>query len=136
MPPIAFFASETTRDKEWDSIAAVHSGLVTTTTWSFDKCRMGDLKIVPEKFHNKNRTDFDSVAVCLCLTQCGNFVVIGKNSLIQQLRSGASFPECFLLPQAIHPATLNASTCNQAYTVQRMVIRHTAVSYAEYIVTI
>lgn len=78
MPPITYFASEMTRDKEWDSIAAVHSGLVMTTTWSFDKCRMGDLKIVPEKFHNKNRTDFESEAVCLCLTHCGNFVVIGK----------------------------------------------------------
>lgn len=78
MPPITYFASEMTRDKEWDSIAAVHSGLVMVTTWSFDKCRMGDLKIVPEKFQNKNRTDFTSEAICLCLTHCGNFVVIGK----------------------------------------------------------
>lgn len=83
MPPITFFASEMTRDKEWDSIAAVHSGLVMTTTWSFDKCRMGDLKIVPEKFQNKNRTDFVSEAVCLCLTHCGNFVVIGKFKLVE-----------------------------------------------------
>lgn len=83
MPPITFFASEMTRDKEWDSIAAVHSGLVMTTTWSFDKCRMGDLKIVPERFQNKNRTDFVSEAVCLCLTHCGNFVVIGKLKLVE-----------------------------------------------------
>ncbi|KAJ6640230.1 WD repeat-containing protein 36 [Pseudolycoriella hygida] len=80
MPPITYFASEVTRDKEWDSIAAVHRGLVMTTTWSFNKCRMGDLKIVPEKFQNKNRTDFEAEAVCLCITHCGNFVVIGYSS--------------------------------------------------------
>ncbi|KXJ70732.1 hypothetical protein RP20_CCG022629 [Aedes albopictus] len=80
MPPINFFTSETTRDKEWDSIAAAHAGLVQITTWSFDKCKMGDLKLVPEVFQNKNRTDFGVTASALCLSHCGNFVTIGYSS--------------------------------------------------------
>uniref|UniRef100_A0A1Q3EZB5 Putative wd repeat protein n=1 Tax=Culex tarsalis TaxID=7177 RepID=A0A1Q3EZB5_CULTA len=80
MPPISLFTSEVTRDKEWDSIAATHEGLVQVTTWSFDKCRMGELKLVPEAFQNKNRTDFGVSATALCLSHCGNFVTIGYSS--------------------------------------------------------
>ncbi|XP_055532971.1 WD repeat-containing protein 36 isoform X2 [Wyeomyia smithii] len=80
MPPICFFTSETTRDKEWDSIAAAHYGIIQVTTWSFDKCRMGELKLVPEMFRNKNRTDFGVSVTALCLSHCGNFVIIGYSS--------------------------------------------------------
>ncbi|XP_058812783.1 WD repeat-containing protein 36 [Topomyia yanbarensis] len=80
MPPISFFTSEMTRDKEWDSIAAAHRGLVQVTTWSFDKCRMGELKLVPEVFQNKNRTDFGVTVTALCLSHCGNFVAVGYSS--------------------------------------------------------
>ena len=80
MPPIKYFASETTRDKEWDSIAAIHVDLLQTTTWSFDKNKMGDLKLVPEKFQNKRRKDFKATASAVSLTHCGNFVLIGYTS--------------------------------------------------------
>lgn len=80
MPPITQFTSETTREKEWDNIAAIHRGLIVTTTWSFNKCKMGELKLVPEQFQNKNRKDFESEATCICLTHCGNFVIIGYSS--------------------------------------------------------
>lgn len=79
MPPITQFASELTREKEWDNIAAIHSGLVMATTWSFNKCKMGELKLVPEQFENKTRTDLNSEATCLCVTHCGNFVIIGND---------------------------------------------------------
>lgn len=78
MPPIVNFTSEITREKEWDNIVAIHSGLVMATTWSFHKSKMGKLKLIPEQFHNKRRTDFNSEATCVCLTQCGNFAIIGK----------------------------------------------------------
>lgn len=78
MPPITEFTSECTREKEWDNIAAIHDGLVMATTWSFNKCKMGELKLVPEKYQNKNRTDFNAEATCISLTHCGNFVIIGK----------------------------------------------------------
>lgn len=78
MPPITHFTYESTRQKEWDNIAAIHSGLVMTTTWSFSKSKMGDLKLVPEKFTNKKRTDYNSEASCLCMTHCGNFVLVGR----------------------------------------------------------
>lgn len=78
MPPIVEFTAESTREKEWDNIAAIHSGLVQATTWSFGKCKMGELHLVPEKYQNKNRTDFNVEATCISLTHCGNFVIIGE----------------------------------------------------------
>ena len=83
MPAIMQFTSECTREKEWDSIAAIHGGLVMATTWSFHKNKMGDLKLVPEQFQNRNRKDFLAEATCLALTYCGNFVMIGEFSLIR-----------------------------------------------------
>lgn len=80
MPPIVQFTSETTRDKHWDSIVAIHSGLVMATTWSFDKRKMGELKLVPEKFKDGKRTDFKAVASCINMSHCGNFVTIGYSS--------------------------------------------------------
>lgn len=80
MPPIVSFTSETTREKHWDSIVAIHSDLVQATTWSFDKRKMGDLKLLPEKFKNGKRKDFRTFATSLNMTHCGNFVVIGYSN--------------------------------------------------------
>lgn len=80
MPPITQFTSETTREKHWDSIVALHSGLTMATTWSFDKRKMGELKLLPEKFKEKNRKDFRAFASTLNMTHCGNFVVVGYSS--------------------------------------------------------
>lgn len=80
MPPITQFTSETAREKHWDSIVALHSGLSVATTWSFDKRKMGELKLLPEKFKEKNRKDFRSVASSLNMSHCGNFVLIGYSS--------------------------------------------------------
>ncbi|KAK9302990.1 hypothetical protein QLX08_005167 [Tetragonisca angustula] len=76
MPPITDFATEITREKEWDNIAAIHSGLGTVTTWSFDKSRMGEHKLLPEKF----KSNRNIVATSVCITKCGNFVIIGYNN--------------------------------------------------------
>lgn len=80
MPPITQFTSETTREKHWDSIVALHSGLVMGTSWSFDKRKMGELKLLPDKFKEKNRRDYRSVASSLNMSHCGNFVLIGYSS--------------------------------------------------------
>lgn len=81
MPPIVQFTSETTREKEWDNIAAVHLGLATVTTWSYDKLKMGELKLLPERFNpKKSQLKVKAVATCLCLTSCGNFVLVGYSS--------------------------------------------------------
>lgn len=81
MPPIIQFTSETTREKEWDNIAAIHDGLAMVTTWSYDKLKMGDLKLLPEKFYRKNiDPNIEVVATCLCLSHCGNFVLIGYST--------------------------------------------------------
>lgn len=79
MPPIVQFTSETTREKEWDNIAAVHLGLPTVTTWSFHKQKMGELKLFPD--HLKRECSMKHfTATSICLTHCGNFVVIGYSS--------------------------------------------------------
>ncbi|CAG9861245.1 unnamed protein product [Phyllotreta striolata] len=81
MPPIVQFTSEVTREKEWDNIAAVHSDIALVTTWSYDKIKMGDLKLLPERFHKKNKdVNLDVVATCLSLTHCGNFVLVGYST--------------------------------------------------------
>ncbi|XP_063909551.1 WD repeat-containing protein 36 [Zophobas morio] len=83
MPPMTQFTSETTREKEWDNIAAVHLGIPMVTTWSYDKLKMGELKLLPERFQKKkiNVNGFQDVAAtCLHLTHCGNFVLVGYNT--------------------------------------------------------
>ncbi|EFN69112.1 WD repeat-containing protein 36 [Camponotus floridanus] len=76
MPPITELAFEETREKEWCNIAATHSGLGVVTTWSSHLQKMGDLKLLPERFKN----NYNASATSLCLTRCGNFVVIGYNT--------------------------------------------------------
>lgn len=82
MPPIIEITSETTREREWDNIAALHEGIIQTTTWSFHKNRMGEHRLIPEKFQNKNRTDYNTITTCVTLTHCCNFVIIGKQGQI------------------------------------------------------
>lgn len=52
------------------------------TTWSYDKIKMGHLKLLPERFEKKKRDPSSSniAATSLCLTHCGNFVVIGYST--------------------------------------------------------
>lgn len=86
LPPISCFAAETTKEKQWDNIAACHKGSCLITTWNYDKCRMGEHVITQPTF---NRHEVFSS--CVCITGCGNFVVIGfSNGLIfkYNLQSG------------------------------------------------
>jgi len=79
MPAIQDFTIENTREMEWDNIACIHRGLATTTTWSWGKCRMGELKLEHERFGEKGSIR-NAKATCLTLTMCGNFVIIGYSS--------------------------------------------------------
>uniref|UniRef100_A0A182Y8M2 Uncharacterized protein n=1 Tax=Anopheles stephensi TaxID=30069 RepID=A0A182Y8M2_ANOST len=107
MPPIGYFTTEVTRDKEWDSIAALHQGLVQVTTWSYDKRRMGDLHLVPDAFQNKqHRKDFTVMATCLCLSHCGNFVTIGYSS---------GHVERFNIQSGIHRASYGSPSAHKDY---------------------
>ncbi|XP_034945888.1 WD repeat-containing protein 36 [Chelonus insularis] len=76
MPPIINFVCEKTREKEWDNIAAAHLGLGLITTWSYDKLRMGEHKLLPNRF----KKNYNANVTALCLTQCGNFVIIGYST--------------------------------------------------------
>lgn len=77
MPSITEFTTELTREKEWDNIAAIHTGLHMVTSWSFDKCKMGELKLLPPR--EPGTTEYLE-ATCITLTSCGNFVVIGYSN--------------------------------------------------------
>ncbi|KAH8310696.1 hypothetical protein KR044_002569 [Drosophila immigrans] len=80
MPPILEFTSDTAREREWDNIAAIHAGIIQTTTWTFNKSRMGEHRLVPTQFQNKNRSNYQSETTSIILTHCGNFVIIGYSS--------------------------------------------------------
>ncbi|XP_036341537.1 WD repeat-containing protein 36-like isoform X1 [Rhagoletis pomonella] len=80
MPPIIEFTSETTREREWDNIAAIHEGIIQTTTWSFHKNRMGEHRLIPQKFQNKERVDYETITTSVTLTHCCNFAIIGYSS--------------------------------------------------------
>uniref|UniRef100_T1H515 Uncharacterized protein n=1 Tax=Megaselia scalaris TaxID=36166 RepID=T1H515_MEGSC len=41
---------------------------------------MGELRLIPDKFQNKQRKDFNTETTCIELTHCGNFVIIGYSS--------------------------------------------------------
>lgn len=60
------------RDKQWDSIATLHEGMYLATTWSYNKIRMGEHKLMPPEFAK------GVLATCLTVTHCGNFVIIGE----------------------------------------------------------
>ena len=92
MPYITEFAAESTREKEWDNIVAIHHESGVATTWSYQKLKMGEHKLLPEKIkHNHN-----VCATSVCMTQCGNFVVIGYNN---------GSVERFNIQSGIHRAT-------------------------------
>uniref|UniRef100_A0A224ZBY7 WD-repeat protein n=1 Tax=Rhipicephalus zambeziensis TaxID=60191 RepID=A0A224ZBY7_9ACAR len=76
MPPICEFTSETTREKEWDSVAACHRGVKRVTTWSYDRCCMGKHQLLHDRFKGVRGVS----ALCVSLSACGNFVTIGYSS--------------------------------------------------------
>lgn len=79
MEPIIDFTTETTRDRDWDNIAAVHRDTTVVTTWSFGHQKMGDLKLRHPRF--KEDASLKHIrATCLTLSVCGNFVLIGYES--------------------------------------------------------
>lgn len=94
LPPITCFVAETAKEKQWDNIAACHKDSCLVTTWNYDKCRMGE-HIIQQPTFNKHEV----FASCICITGCGNFVIIGfSNGLIfkYNLQSGAfrQYYEC------------------------------------------
>ena len=49
-PPLP---TATVREKEWDNIAAVHRGVAQVTTWSFDRQRMGEHRLLPARLEGR-----------------------------------------------------------------------------------
>ncbi|XP_003426057.1 WD repeat-containing protein 36 [Nasonia vitripennis] len=76
MPQMTNIAAESTRDKDWDNIATTHLGLGVVTTWSYDKLKMGEHKLLPEKF----KFNMNVTATTVTITQCGNYVLAGYNT--------------------------------------------------------
>lgn len=87
LPPITCFAAETAKEKQWDNIVACHKNTSLVTTWSYERCTMGEHMISQPTFDKH-----DVSATCVCITGCGNYVVIGySNGIIfkYNIQSGA-----------------------------------------------
>lgn len=80
MPPITHFSACSTREKEWDNIAAIHRGIPVVTTWSYEKRRLGSHKLLPKRLEHQTRVTLTDTATCVHVTNCGNFVVIGYST--------------------------------------------------------
>uniref|UniRef100_A0A183SPV9 Utp21 domain-containing protein n=1 Tax=Schistocephalus solidus TaxID=70667 RepID=A0A183SPV9_SCHSO len=72
------------RAYDWDSLAVVHNGRREVTTWNFVKATRGKHFLDPAKFHGLGgealRLHKHTIATALCITHCGNFVVVGYSS--------------------------------------------------------
>ncbi|KAH9497867.1 WD repeat-containing protein 36, variant 3 [Dermatophagoides farinae] len=75
--PIVDFAAEPLREKEWDNLVACHRNTSMVTTWSVDRMKMGEHKLLPERF---TRSSNNVQAECVYISSCGNFVIIGYNT--------------------------------------------------------
>lgn len=83
MPPIIGFSSEVTREKEWDNIAAIHSGISKVTTWSYDKKKFNENMLISKRFitvAEKMQTKLKGSATSVFVTHCGNFVIVGYST--------------------------------------------------------
>lgn len=79
MQPIQRFSGEPTHG--WPGIVALHANTAQVTTWSYDRLKMGDLRLLPERLFKKNNKETNgSTATTLCVTRCGNFALIGYSS--------------------------------------------------------
>lgn len=76
MSPIIDFCSEATRENDWDNVAAVHWNSSFVTAWSYKRSCMGEHILHHERFKSMKNTE----ALCLSISPCGNFVVIGYNT--------------------------------------------------------
>lgn len=104
MPPIIQFTSETTREKEWDNIACLHLGLPTITTWSYDKLKMNDFKLFHERFRKNHKARDERIsATCLCMTHCGNFIIVGYTT---------GYVDRFNIQSGIHRASYGNPTAH------------------------
>ncbi|KAK2173340.1 hypothetical protein NP493_883g01001 [Ridgeia piscesae] len=76
MPPIIDFASEPSRQSDWDSVIACHRGKLMVTTWHLQRSTMGSHHLKPTEKQERRQTR----AVCVAITSCGNFGLVGYSS--------------------------------------------------------
>lgn len=79
MPCISQFSSDTSRQSDWDNIAACHRGECVVTTWSYQRSTMGKYKLKHPRFDEDPECK-NAVALCTDISGCGNFVVIGYST--------------------------------------------------------
>ncbi|XP_030844330.1 WD repeat-containing protein 36 [Strongylocentrotus purpuratus] len=75
MRPITCFAAETSRESDWDGIAACHQGTSMVTTWNYQKSNMGKHKIKHDRF--KGVPGVQATVRAVDISSCGNFLAVG-----------------------------------------------------------
>lgn len=73
MNAITDFAFQLTREKEFDNIVTLHADTLEAMSWSGDKCRLGEHRLMHKRF----ATVHGIRATAIELTTCGNFALIG-----------------------------------------------------------
>lgn len=76
MNPIIDFSIETVREKEWDNIVACHRNTPFVTSWNFDRMKMGEHRLMHDRFRNQTNVFVE----CVSLSVCGNFAFVGTNT--------------------------------------------------------
>lgn len=79
MPPIVAFASESSRESDWDNILATHRSSTLATTWSYQRCTMGKYKFCHDRFKS-DVAEHSVTATAVDISSCGNFGLIGYSS--------------------------------------------------------
>ncbi|EDV23009.1 uncharacterized protein TRIADDRAFT_27735 [Trichoplax adhaerens] len=78
IPQITAFASDSAREKEWDSIVSCHLGRAAALMWSFRNKSIGKHRLRPpsDQLENNGLT----TATAVTITSCGNFAIVGLST--------------------------------------------------------
>ncbi|KAM9794306.1 WD repeat-containing protein 36 [Syngnathus typhle] len=75
LPAVTAFSCAAARRSDWDGIVACHRGRLATTTWSYQRCTMGEHHLRPPPGCGGS----GAVATAVDITSCGNFALVGSS---------------------------------------------------------
>ncbi|XP_037122014.1 WD repeat-containing protein 36 [Syngnathus acus] len=75
LPAVTAFSCAAARRSDWDGIVACHRGRLATTTWSYQRCTMGEHHLRPPP----PGCGSGAVATAVDITSCGNFALVGSS---------------------------------------------------------
>ncbi|THD20913.1 WD repeat containing protein 36 [Fasciola hepatica] len=111
-----------TRAADWDSVVAIHADRRQATTWNFVNATRGKHWLDPKKFVGKGgaavRLYKHTVATAVCITNCGNYVLIGYSTgdvVLFNLQSGLE--QGYYDKPSVHPGAVVGIAVNNVMHV-------------------